>query len=273
MSTARLINDKIAPTNERLRQPLDAFLNKNVSNSKDLIGFAEEWVEITNRKPGTKKQLKQAIRNLREFKAQSKRSMSLDSVDLTFYDDFIKFLLDKNYGTNTIGTLIKNLKVFMNEAVERGLTANLQFKNRRFKTVEEPTENIYLTVDEIRKLFELDLSNNARLDKVWDIFVVGCYTGLRFSDLSQLKNENLVDGSSKIRIKTEKTGELVIIPLQTYIRKILDKHSGELPEVISNQKMNQYLKELGQLIEANEDIQITSTKGGLRIPKFSRNTN
>jgi hypothetical protein len=117
--------------------------------------------------------------------------MHLDSIDLDFYNSFIDFLIKKNYGKNTIGTLIKNIKVFMNEAVDRKLTANLQFNYKRFKTVEEPTETIYLTEKVIKRLYGLDLSSNSRLDKVRDLFIVACYTGLRFSDLMVLRKENI----------------------------------------------------------------------------------
>jgi hypothetical protein len=137
-------------------------------------------LKTRDRKPGTKKQLKQTIRNLKEFSQSTKRNLHLESIDLEFYDQFIEFLLQKNYGKNTIGTVIKNIKVFMNEAVDRNLTNNLQFKNKRFKSVEEPSENIYLSETEIQRIYELDLSNNLRLDKVRDLFIIACYTGLRF---------------------------------------------------------------------------------------------
>ncbi len=258
----KLLNDKITPIPELLRIPLDKILQKDSGREKDLISFADHLVDTTDRKPGTKKQLRQAIRNLREFKQETKRSLHLDSIDLEFYDAFIDFLLKKNYGKNTIGTLIKNIKVFMNEAVDRKLTSNLQFKNRRFKTVEEPSESIYLSQAEISRLYQLDLTGNLRLEKVRDLFVIACYTGLRFSDLSQLKNENISNDGNFVRVRTQKTGELVIIPLKSIVKQILEKHKGIPPQVISNQKMNDYLKELGQLGEIKEAVLITSTKGG-----------
>jgi len=261
-----LINDKIVPTPDKLKAPLNELLLKtNTASKKDLLSFAEELVNNTTRKEGTKKQLKQAIRNLKEFKAATNHSLHFDSIDLDFYDSFVNFLMNKNYGTNTIGSTIKNVKVFMNEAVDRKLTTNLQFRNKRFKIIAEHSENIYLTKDEIKKIFLLDLSENSRLDRVRDLFVVGCYTGLRFSDLSQLKEENFIDLRSKVKIKTEKTGEIVVIPLHPYIKQILEKNNGTLPDAISNQKMNSYLKELGQLAKIEDEILITSTKGGQRV--------
>jgi integrase len=262
-----LLNDKLPITPESLRVPLDAYLQKGqATDVKDLISFAEEYVENSNRKPGTKKQLRQAIRNLKEFKAYSKRSMHFDSVDLDFYDDFMKFLLEfKQYGTNTIGTLIKNLKVFMNEAVDRKLTTNIQYRNRRFKTLEEHSESIYLTLSEIEKIYNMNLKTQPRLDRVRDLFIIGCYTGLRFSDLKQLKDENLTDNRTRIRIRTEKTGELVIIPLHPFVKAILRKHNGIPPEALTNQKMNDYLKEIGEWAGIDETVVLHFTKGGQRV--------
>jgi integrase len=173
------------------------------------------------------------------------------------------FLLKKNYGRNSIGTIMKNVKVFMNEAVDRKLTTNLQFKNKRFKTVEESTETIYLTEKELRTIYELDFSANPKLDKVRDLFIIGCYTGLRFSDLSGLSAGHINNEKGIARITTQKTGEVVVIPLKKEVKEILKKNDG-VPQAYSNQKMNEYLKEIGEEAKLTEDVLITSTKGGNR---------
>jgi integrase len=116
----------------------------------------------------------------------------------------------------------------MNEAVDRTLTQNLQFKNRRFKTVEEPTESICLTEKELKRLYELDLQDNPRLEKVRDLFIIGCYTGLRFSDLSQLTKANINKSGSVVKVNTQKTGEVVMIPLKSQVKEILLKYEGIL---------------------------------------------
>jgi integrase len=176
----------------------------------------------------------------------------------------VKFCLDKGLGTNTIGSYIKNVKVFMNEAFDRKLTTNIEYKNRRFKTIEEETESIYLTKEEIAEIYSFDLSDNKKLDNVRDMFIIGCYTGLRYSDLMLINDKNLIDKNTKLKIKTEKTGELVIIPLHKYIREILKKHNGIPNYMISNQKMNEYLKELGELVGIKDKVLISSTKGGVK---------
>ena len=268
-SFRNLINDKITPTPDAIRVILNASLQKgSTTPKKALITFAEEMVENSNRKPNTKKQLRQTIRNLNEYMKHIRKTIDFDSIDLEFYDSFHQFLTGKKYGTNTIGTIFKNVKVIMNEAVDRGLTNNLQYKNRRFKTMEEPSESIYLTKDEVKKIYDLNLKTNPRLDRVRDLFIIACYTGLRFSDLSQLKDENFIDKKTKVRVKTEKTSELVIIPLHPFIKQILKKYNGIPPENLSNQKMNEYLKELGDWAGLKDEILITSTKGNERVTEI-----
>lgn len=266
----RLLNDKIPPTPDLLRPALDEILQKGNGKQKDLISFADFLVDSTDRSKGTKKQLRQTIRNLREFKKASSLSLHLDSINLEFYDQFVDFLMKKNYGKNTIRTIIKNLKVFMNEAVDRKLTTDLQFKNKRFRTVEEPSESIYLSEKELKRIIELDLTDNPRLDKIRDLFIIGCYTGLRFSDLVQLRDENINREGTLVKVKTQKTGEIVVVPLKSYVKEILKKYDGVPPNSISNQKMNEYLKELGEMATLSDEVIITATKGGERQSEVFR---
>jgi integrase len=97
----------------------------------------------------------------------------------------------------------------MNEAVDRKLTTDMQFKNRRFKTVKEPTENVYLTEKELKRIYHPDLSQNSRLEKLRDLFIVGCYTGLRFADLSLLVKGNITKDGSVAKVNTIKIVEVV----------------------------------------------------------------
>jgi integrase len=263
----RLINDGISPSPDKLKAALNEFLKKNEKkNEKDFLGFIEEIIKTSGKKTSTVQQYKLTRNRLQDFIAFTKRKLEFDDIDLTFYEAFTNYLsVEKKYGINTVGNTIKNIKVFMNEALERGLTTNAQFKSKKFKKVQEASENIYLTTSEIETIYNLDLTNNPRLANVRDLFIIGCYTGLRFSDLVQLKEENLIDNKTKVKIKTTKTGEVVIIPLHRYIKEILAKNEGALPPLISNQKMNDYLKELGEKAEIESHVLITSTKAGNKL--------
>ncbi|HPI86153.1 MAG TPA: site-specific integrase, partial [Bacteroidales bacterium] len=91
------------------------------------------------------------------------------------------------------------------------------------------------------------------------------YTGLRFSDLSQITPDKITNNGTRLKIKTLKTGETVVIPLHPAIKAILKKYDNQLPRVISNQKFNDYLKDLGEQAELKENVNIAITKRGLQV--------
>lgn len=268
----RLINDKIIPTNEKLKSKLDEILlKKEIKDNKDFIGFIEDYIKTTNKRPNTIKQYNTAHSRLKEYRDFKRKPILFEDIDLNFYEDFTTYLTkEKKYGINTIGTIFKNIKVFMSEAFERGLTNNNQFRSKKFKKTSEVSESVYLTKEEIHTLYNLDLSNNPRLDRVRDLFIIGCYTGLRFSDLSQIKDENLIENNTKLKITTQKTDQVVIIPLHRYIKEIIKKYDGVPPTALSNQKMNEYLKEMGQKAELNNEVVLTFTKAGKKVTETSK---
>jgi integrase len=265
----KLVNDKIVPTVDRLREGL---IKELLDEEEDvrvitLTKFVEELIQNTSKRPNTIKNYKQTLARLNEFRTATRKPLDFDDINLEFYNDFTRYLQNKGYSVNSIGGFIKNVKVFMNEATDRGINKNLEYLNKRFKVVEEHADTIYLTQDEILKIYELDLSKNERLDKVRDLFIVGCYTGLRFSDLEQINKNNFIKENSQIKIMTQKTGETVVIPVHKFVKQIYDKYEGVLPTSISNQKMNDYLKEVAVEAKLNDKVLISITKGGKRTHK------
>jgi site-specific recombinase XerD len=260
-----LLLEGTTPTPELLRTSLNQVLKKEDSSTKDLAQFAEAIIEASSRKEITKRAIRQTIRILNEFKEKTGSSLHFDAVDLDFYDKYLEYSKKQGYSQNSIGSQIKNIKLFMREAFERGLTKNVHFKSKRFQKLQEDAVSIYLTNDDLKQIAELDLSKNARLDKVRDLFLVGCNTGLRFSDLTQLSIESINKEKKIIKVRTQKTDETVVIPINALVSKIIEKYNGHLPTAISNVKMNAYLKEIGQEAELNEPIEIVSTKGGKRV--------
>ena len=191
------------------------------------------------------------------------KRLQFENVDLDFYLSFVEYLTNKGYSPNTVGARVKDLKMFMNEAYERNLHTNMDFKKKRFSKPKEETTAIYLNADELTKIYNCDLGDNPKLDKIRDLFLIGCYTGLRFSDLSLLGAENINSVDGTITVRTVKTGKTVVIPLHTVIRQLLEKYDNELPRVPSNQKFNDYIKEVAKKAELNEPILLQKTKGTL----------
>ena len=207
---------------------------------------------------------------LKEFSNQNRKYKKLDfkDIDLDFYLDFQKFLSDKKQmAVNTIGSRIKNLKAILNHATEYGVNNKLDFKKKRFKILKEETDAIYLTVNELNILESLELNHNSKLDRVRDLFLVGCWTGLRFADFSKIKSENIDkdEHGEFIEVQTQKTGKTVVVPILPTVQRIVSKYDGQLPKSISNQKMNDYLKEIGQLAGFDSIESKTLTKQGIKV--------
>jgi len=248
-----------------------------VENFKTLSGFAKYYIDSVKgaKKNNTILHNNQTLNLLNEFETEKRKKITFERVNLDFYNDFIEFLTKgKKYSPNTIGKHIANIKLFMNEATERGFNTKFDYKSKRFKTTSETVESIYLSEEELLKIYEYDFTGNKKYEKTRDLFIIGCFTGLRFSDFSQLKIENIKDG--EIKVKTQKTGERVVIPIHWTVKEILKKYSDTLtglPRTITNQKMNEYLKEIGKEVKINSNILLTTTKGGLRVqttvPKYN----
>ena len=117
-------------------------------------------------------------------------------------------------------------------------------------------EVITLTEDEFLAVYNLDLSNRKRLDLVRDVFCFSCATGLRYSDLAQLRREHIRKDNT-IRMTAAKTGQKLVVPLNPISDAILQKYADRhLPlPVISNQKTNDYIKEIGKLAKIDTPIE------------------
>lgn len=204
---------------------------------------------------------------LLDFENYRRQKINFNSVDLDFHADLLEYLQSvKGFRKNTVGKHIQILKVVMNEALDAGLHDNRAFQSKKFAVPREDVDSIALSIEELDELQQLDLSNNIRLETVRDLFIVGAYTGLRFSDFTQIKPENIKEGL--ITIIQQKTKEKVTTPILPPTQEILSKYGDNIPKVISNQKMNAYLKEIGMKISClNEDISIASTIGNSRVIK------
>lgn len=275
-------NNKI-PDTKILKLILDKELKKiepKKEEGKSFLTFFEELikqslngarVQPNSGKPYSKATIQiynNTLRRVINFQATRKKIVDFNTIDVDFYNDFTEHLSRRlNLATNTIGKDIKTIKTILNEATERGINTNLQFKSRKFSTTSEQTDSIYLSEDELENIEDLDLSNNQRLDNVRDLFLIGCYTGLRFSDFSILKPEQIKNGYIEIKEQI-KTGNPLVIPIHQVVKRIIEKHNGGLPRAITNQKFNEYLKEIGIMVQSlDTPFETTITKGGFKLSK------
>lgn len=259
-------------TKEEFRSFLDNYMNPPKNDTSTLRGYMQDFVENASNKingksgviVGTKTQLgyKRTLKYFTAFENHTKKIYDFKDLGLDFYNKYTAFLQAKDLSVNSIGREIKTLKVVLNEAKKKGKTLNSEYLNGCFVVTTEESDSVYLNDNELELLRNLDLSNNTRLERVRDLFLVGAWTGLRFSDFTRIKEDNIKDGY--IDIEQQKTGKRVVIPLKTVVLEIWNKYDNTLPPVLSNQKFNEYIKEVCKLagIDAYEHKAIT--KGGRR---------
>ena len=247
---------------------LKSIANHNIRKEKELPKPSKGKINQTV------KSYKQTENHLKEFVNDTGYNLDFDSVDEEFYAEFVDYMSNKTYGNenyyhlNTIGKHIKNLKVFMKDAFYLDLHNNLKFE--RFKVLTEITTAIYLTQNELEKIFNLELKE-SHLSLARDIFIIGCEIGQRISDYHDLNKHafKIVKGKKCIEVKQEKTNKIVICYLTSAIEKIMnDRYSGKFPPKISEQKLNDYIKIVGKKAGLIDEIKVEGTIGGKPSVKF-----
>ncbi|HRD80980.1 MAG TPA: site-specific integrase, partial [Saprospiraceae bacterium] len=265
---------------DELRAAVDVERGKaKVSPARGMFAYIEQFIAERAASPKYRPESVKVYRalqaKLKDF-ARLRGKTRLEFKDITpeFWERFRDYLYSLNLAENTVHKQITTLKTVLNAAGEiPELQAAEVYKNtRRLGVSKEAVQKLYLNLSELQNLFELDLSANARLARVRDLFLIGAFTGLRFSDFTQICPEQFrkVDGVEVLQIDTKKTGERVIIPVHPYVRAILARNGGQPPKGITNQKMNEYLKELGTLAGLNEPLIIAKTIGGTKTAKTLR---
>lgn len=259
------------PTVNYIKEMVKNKNEKKVEASRNLnfIDFFQQFIigSKMSKAPSTIIGYRNSIKHLIEFEKFRNEKLTWDSFNMDWYDEFKNYMFDiKDVRNNCFGKQIKTLKTVLNLAIERGYLVNLAFKTKNFKTLNVEVDNIYLNEIEIAKLMDYDFSGNLKLERVRDLFIVGCYTGLRFSDFTSLMPENIKDDF--IQIRTKKTNQTVVIPYHHCVKIILSKYKdislNSLPKALSNQKMNEYLKLIGELAGINENIIVIKMKGVIR---------
>jgi len=252
------------PTPSYLRNILNA--DKAISK-KSLIQHYEDFIEGYRLKgaKGTVTKLKTNLKHLQNFGKKQHISIDFDTISAMFLNKYVEYFQVQLQHTN--GTIARNIKVFkwfLNWASKYDYNKNYTYKTFNVK-YQEP-EIIVLSDDELLHLFTMTINNDC-LRQIRDIFCFSCFTALRYSDVKNLKKTDINNGF--ISITSIKTKSQIVVPLIRESKEILSRYvdlpgKNALP-VISNQKMNEYLKELGKLAGLNRPITKVKFRGSQRI--------
>ncbi|HAX61145.1 MAG TPA: hypothetical protein DCX95_01095 [Elusimicrobia bacterium] len=199
------------------------------------------------------------------------KKVDFENITIDFYNSFVKFLSDEGYDRGTMGRFIKELKMFMKKSLEDKLHTNREFEYSAFKGISGNSFSVYLTRQELDKIYNADLSKNPGLDIARDAFCVLSETALRISDYSKVdvnirKSE---DGTKLIYITQKKTGGQIVIPLSARLEEILSKYNGHLP-CLADQYINKRIKIVAKLCGIDEIMNWQNMKYGETFEKKAR---
>ena len=239
--------------------PLTKF-NKNaangVINQETLTGFAEQFIadcESGVRLSPKRQKLKaSAISSYRttlglltKFQTNCDNVLYLNDFNQQDIDRFSDFMIiEEEYAMNTHSKVMMDTMQFFKYALKLKKIPPAKLVELEFDTRREDTDSIYLTESEILELMKVSDFESPIHEYVRDVFVIGCFTGMRFSDYSVIDPTSI--RNNRLEIVQKKTGNKVTIPIHPEVVKILEKYNYLLPQVPPNNEFNRIIKIVGE---------------------------
>ena len=279
--------EDVMPTPEQIKEAFNA-LHKPVSEEPkpkkkalpcDFFQVFDDFVEDCGRQNDWTNSTYEKFAAVKNHLTNFREGLTFEFFDERGLNDYVGYLRDvKEMRNTTIGKQLSFLKWFLRWAFKKGVHQNNAYDSYKPKLKSTQKKIIFLTWDELNRLREFKIpSNKQALERVRDVFLFQCFTGLRYSDVFNLRRSDIK--GDHIEVTTVKTSDSLIIELNNHSKAILDKYKDVTFEddkvlpVITNQKMNDYLKELAELAGIAEPIRQTYYKGNERIdevtPKYA----
>ena len=279
--------EDVMPTPEQIKEAFNA-LHKPVSEEPkpkkealpcDFFQVFDDFVEDCGRQNNWTDSTFEKFAAVKNHLTNFREGLTFEFFDERGLNDYVGYLRDvKEMRNTTIGKQLSFLKWFLRWAFKKGVHQNNAYDSYKPKLKSTQKKIIFLTWDELNRLREFKIpSNKQALERVRDVFLFQCFTGLRYSDVFNLRRSDIKD--DHIEVTTVKTSDSLIIELNNHSKAILDKYkdvafeNDKVLPVITNQKMNDYLKELAEMAGIDEPVRQTYYKGNERIdevtPKYA----
>ncbi|WFE84911.1 phage integrase SAM-like domain-containing protein [Parabacteroides chongii] len=252
------------PTVEQIKDKYKIASGKVKIETPEKVSFFDrykEFIDTTGRQNAWSTSSYYKHNSVKHLLEQYNPHLTFEELTDEELQNILDFMRDKRGIRNTtLNKYLRFIKQFLLWADLKGYLTNQSYKRYKPKLKGanfDLKKVIYLDWEELMNLYMMEISN-TRLAQVRDVFCFCCFTGLRYSDVYNLKKTDIKD--TKIDIVTIKDVDNINIELNKYSRAILDKYKdldikkGKALPVISNQNYNDYLKELGQLAEMNEEM-------------------
>mgnify|MGYP006093312733 FL=1 len=241
-----------------LDKQLNSYYNRNTKIKtipKDIVRFIEYYVEqrLNEVKPASITKFKVVKHKLQRLENHIGRSIFINEINEEFKELFVNYCKGENYSQNTMQRELNIIKMFCKFAKYKGVDVHIELEG--LKLNKEKTEKIYLSLKEI------DQIEAAQIDKPYlinarDWLIISCFTGQRISDFMRFNKEmiRVEDSKTLLEFDQQKTGKTMTIPLHSKVTSILKKYNGDFPKRISDQRYNDYLKEVCKIAKLHQKV-------------------
>lgn len=241
---------------------LDLKRKAEIESASSFVSFMKNEIDQSNLRLSTLRNHLSTLQILCRYRPQ----ISFDDLTFDFLCGFEHFLLDQKYHRNTIAKHMKHLKKYINLAINKELFEAQKYPFRRYKIKYVESKRGYLTPEELGRLEKLAPQLPQTLRRILDMFLFSCYTGLRFSDVVNIRAENfhLIDNKLWLLYSSVKTEVNVRLPLfllfggkaLALYEHYRNLYSGTLfgVSLSSNSNVNKRLKRICQLAEIGKRV-------------------
>ena len=255
------INCKLRGVEATIRKNPVEFINAYIERKSQMVN-KDTQRKIVN---GTIYNHRNALKRLQKFCEDKHIRLVWELFNAQLEERFTAWMMSKNYTANTIASQYSIMKVWLSEAEIEGLITDKSF--HRYTTKCHDVENIYLTEEDINKLYAIDFNDEViksqidprdNIETTRDLFVVACWTGLRFGDWKDLSEAEI--NNDTMVVHTHKTNTTVVIPLHPMVKAILAK------SVDKTHTLKQ-IRKCAELAGISEHISLSRVKGGQSVIK------
>jgi len=266
-----------------IQEIIDSILKKGQEQDERLkmtpLSFFEDYIERKRIDPHTGRYINERTKVHQRTVLHRLKSFL---ADVNLPDDFSTFTSKKfdaqftewcystkHYKQNTVYATYGVLKPLLNVAKEEGFEFDDYYKHLKGKC--NDVDSIYLTEDEIQRLYELDIPKliqegeidaKSTIEETRDLFIISCWTALRRSDINQLHKASFDIGTKTITVTAEKTKRSVVLPMHPFVFELWEKYNGKFPHLRDKHRTNVHLRECARLAKIDTDVRIVENRGG-----------
>lgn len=191
-----------------------------------------------------------------KFQKDQGYEIALSDFKQEHIDAFGDFMINEmEVAMNTHSKAMMEIMQVIKYAVKLKKLPASRLSELEFDTRREETDSIYLKESEVLELLEVKEFEDPMHEIVRDVFVIGCFTGMRFSDYTTIDTAAIRE--NRLSFIQKKTGDRVTLPIHPIVNQILNKYNYQLPEVPTNNIFNQILKQIGAKMSS---LQVMFTK-------------